>query len=434
MSKDEHASSGDTQAAQEKPTSGVNPLAPLAIPIYRKFWIAGLFSNIGTWMHETGAIWLMTDLEPRPEMVSAVRVAMTIPIFCLALAAGVWADHFNRRSWLLGTQSLLLAIALVMCLLTWLGVMTPWLLLILTAAMGVAMILNLPAWQAVTPELVPAAMIPSAVQAGSVSFNLARSVGPAIAGLAIAQFGVGITFLFNAFSFLGTIFVLLRWKQSEDLEPRRKKKVQFVDELKKGMFIVKNSVNIRNCLLRVLLFSFTASALWSLLSLVATEKLGFRERGFGNCLAALGVGAVLAAGVLPWLRQKFSSETLTLASQIVFAASLALVGTFKHVGVIGPALLVIGACWMFVMTTLNATTQVYLPRKFRARGMSAFVMFFSLGMGLGALSWGVLAKLMQLSGSLQVASALMFVIALLTHRLTLGPMVLNEPIQEATVD
>jgi hypothetical protein len=89
---------------------------------------------------------------------------------------------------------------------------------------------------------------------------------------------------------------------------------------------------------------------------------------------------------------------------------------------------------MFVMTTLNATTQVYLPRKFRARGMSAFVMFFSLGMGLGALSWGVLAKLIQLSGSLQVASALMFVIALLTHRLTLGPMVLNEPIQEATVD
>jgi MFS family permease len=111
-----------------------------------------------------------------------------------------------------------------------------------------------------------------------------------------------------------------------------------------------------------------------------------------------------------------------------------LVGSFQQIGVIGPALLVIGASWMFVMTTLNATAQVYLPRKFRARGMSAFVMFFSLGMGLGSLSWGWLAKLIELSGSLQVAAVIMVVVAILTHRLTLGPMVLNEPTQEPTVD
>jgi predicted MFS family arabinose efflux permease len=425
----------DQQPAEQPPKPiGINPLAPLTIPIYRNFWLAGLFSNTGTWMHETGAIWLMTDLEPRPEMVSAVRVAMTIPVFCLALAAGVWADHFNRRSWLLGTQSLLLVIALVMWLLTSFGLMTPWILLALTAGMGVALILNLPAWQAMTPELVPPAMIPSAVQAGSVSFNLARSVGPALAGLAIAQFGVGITFLFNAISFLGTIFVLLRWKHSEEAEPKRKKKVQFVDELKKGIFIVRNSQNIRSSLIRVLLFALTASALWSLLSLVATEKLGFRERGFGACLAALGVGAVLAAGILPWLRQRLTSETLALASQIGFAILLAIVGTTSVPVVIGPALLVTGACWMFMMTTLNATAQVYLPRKFRARGMSAFVMFFSLGMGAGSLAWGWLAKFIGLGGSLQAAAAAMAVIAVLSHRLKLGPLVITEPTAEVTVD
>ena len=103
----------------------INPLDPLKIPIYRAFWMAGLFSNIGTWMHETGAVWLMTDLEPRPEMVTAVRVAMTLPVFGLVLAAGVWADHFNRRNWLLGTQSFLLVIATVMWMCTTMDWMTP---------------------------------------------------------------------------------------------------------------------------------------------------------------------------------------------------------------------------------------------------------------------------------------------------------------------
>lgn len=413
---------------------GMNPLAPLAIPVYRNFWLAGVFSNTGTWMHETGAVWLMTDLQPRPEMVSGVRVAMTIPVFCLALAAGVWADHFNRRSWLLGTQSLLLVIALVMWLLTSYGLMTPWLLLALTTCMGVALILNLPAWQALTPELVPVTMIPAAIQAGSVSFNLARSVGPALAGLAIAQFGVGVTFLFNALSFLGTIFVLLRWKQVDEVEPRRKKRVQFVDELKKGMFIVRNSESIRSALYRVLLFAFSASALWSLLSLVATEKLGLRERGFGVCLALLGVGAVLAAGVLPWLRQRLTSEALTLGSQIAFAVLLAVVGTTNSQFIIGPALLVLGACWMCIMTTLNATAQVNLPRKFRARGMSAFVMFFSLGMGGGSLVWGWLAKFIYLDHSLQSAAAAMAIIAVFTHRLKLGTLVKDVSTTEVAVE
>ncbi|MFO0941431.1 MAG: MFS transporter [Pirellulales bacterium] len=400
----------------------ISPLDPLKIPIYRAFWMAGLFSNIGTWMHETGAVWLMTDLEPRPEMVTAVRVAMTLPVFGLVLAAGVWADHFNRRNWLLGTQSFLLVIATVMWVCTTLGWMTPWALLLLTAGLGVASTLNLPAWQAMTPELVPTSMIPSAIQAGSVSFNLARSVGPALAGLAIAQWGVGITFLFNAISFLGTIFVLVFWKPAVAEELKKKKKVAFFDELRKGLFIARNSVNIRSALVRVLLFDLTASSLWSLLSLVATEKLGLRERGFGLCLAALGLGAVLAAGVLPWLRQRFSSERLVLASQIGLSVLMVILGQSRSTVVAAITLPLFGAAWMTVMTTLNATAQVYLPKKFRARGMSAFVMFFSLGMGMGAFTWGLLAKFSQVGSALTIAAVVMLTAAILTHRQTLGPL------------
>ena len=117
-------------------------------------------------MHETGSQWLMNELHGSPAMVSAVRTAMALPVFCLALPAGVWADRFDRRLWLLASQSVLLCFASLMALLDWSGAMTPSLRLVLTGCMGVAMILNQPAWQALMPELVPPTMIPAAVAVG----------------------------------------------------------------------------------------------------------------------------------------------------------------------------------------------------------------------------------------------------------------------------
>ena len=345
------------------PSAG-NAWAPLTIPAYRSFWIAGLVSNLGTWMHETGAQWLMTSLDPSPEMVAAVRTAMTIPVFCLALPAGVWADRFDRRHWLIASQTLLIVIATVMAALAILGWMTPHGLLLLTAAMGIAMILNQPAWQALTPELVPPALIPSAVQAGSVSFNLARSLGPFAAGLLIAWFGVGATFLFNALSFLGVIAVLLVWRPDFDNDDHRASP-EFIHELRKGMYVVSSSANIRNVLLRVFVFAISASILWSLLSLVATEKLGFQERGFGGCLGLIGVGAVTGAWFLPAIRAKYQSEVIMLVAQLIFAMICILIGLSQSAALILPGLFLVGACWMTTMTTLNATAQINLPRRFR---------------------------------------------------------------------
>jgi len=442
----------DSDKDLKAPVASISPLAPLAIPAYRNFWIAGLLSNIGTWMHETGAIWLMTDLRPSPEMVAYVRVAMALPVFCLALPAGVWADQFDRRTWLISTQLLLLTIALSMSILSLLGWMTPELLLGMTALMGIALILNLPAWQALTPELVPPDLIPSAVQAGSVSFNLARSVGPAVAGMLIARFGTGAAFLFNAVSFLGILLALILWKPKWNLEsnggeahgtfhpeesaprsaaaetgPRLAAGSRFLVELMKGIAVIRGSMFLRNTLIRVVLFTFCASSLWSLLSLVATEKMGFRERGFGACLAVLGIGAVLAAGALPWMRQRFSSERIVLLAQLLMASLLLLISRTQSVRLMIASLLVIGACWMFKMTTLNATAQVRLPSKFRARGMSAFVMSFALGMSLGSLTWGWLARWLLLDNALATAGCCMAILAIATHRLALGSLRPGEP-------
>lgn len=395
--------------------------APLSIPAYRTFWIAGLFSNMGTWVHETGAQWLMTSLEPSPEMVAAVRTAMTIPVFCLALPAGVWADRFDRRTWLLSSQLLLLVIAAVMAVLSALDWITPGLLLILTAAMGIGMILNQPAWQAMTPELVPPAMVPAAVAIGSVSFNLARSLGPVIAGLVISQVGVWATFSLNALSFLAVVAALLVWNPQLE-EKSSRASPEFVDELRKGIFVVGNTPPLRNALLRVVVFAFSASILWSLLALVATEKLGFAERGFGGCLGLIGIGAVVAAWFLPHARQKFPSEIIVLLATLAFAAVLLIIGLSFTAWSIMPALLLVGACWMTVMTTLNATAQVHLPRKFRARGMAAYLMAFSLGMALGSVVWGWLAWGQTLSLAFVVAAGILAISGLAMHPLKIGSL------------
>ncbi len=395
--------------------------APLSIPAFRAFWIAGLFSNMGTWMHETGAQWLMTSLEPSPAMVSAVRTAMTIPVFCLALPAGVWADRFNRRTWLLSSQMLLLGIAAVMAVLAALDWITPSLLLVLTAAMGIGMILNQPAWQALTPELVPPAMVPAAVAIGSVSFNLARSLGPVMAGLLISELGVWAAFSMNALSFLAVVAALLVWSPQIE-ESSSRSSPEFMSELRKGLFVIQNSIPLRNALLRVLVFAFSASILWSLLALVATEKLHFQERGFGVCLGLIGVGAVTAVWFLPAARLRYSSEAILLAGQIAFAAVLLSIGLTELAWVIMPALLLVGASWMSTMTTLNATAQVYLPRKFRARGMSAYLMAFALGMALGSAVWGWLAWGQGLSLAFSVAACSLVISAAWMHSYKIGTL------------
>ena len=396
-------------------------------------------------MHETGAQWLMTSLEPSPEMVAAVRTCMTIPVFCLALPAGVWADQSDRRKWLISTQLILLIIASSMGVLAAFNMMTPWILLALTAAMGVGMILNQPAWQSLTPELVPPALIPSAVSVGSLSFNLARSLGPAIAGLLMAQVGIWCTFVFNAVSFLAIICVLLAWDPPvEAIHPeekndnstarrkRKKAKPKFLDELRKGIFVIRNSSELRNTLLRLLLFAIPASILWSLLPLIATEKLLFQERGFGLCLGIIGCGAVLGAVIMPWIRTKVSSEGLLLWAQFVFGALCIAIGVSSSRSVILPVLVVIGFCWMTIMTTLNATAQVYLPRKFRARGMAAYIMFFALGMAIGSASWGWLARWSGTSMAYVAAGGLLILVSLALHRLKIGTLKVGENLDSSS--
>lgn len=186
---------------------------PLRKPLFRTLWLAALTSNIGTWMHDIGAAWLMTSLTQSPMMVALLQTAIFLPFFLMAIPAGALADIFDRRRLLLSGHIWMLLAALSLAAFSILGYTTPWLLLILTFALGLGAAISAPAWNAVTPELVPRPQLQNAIALSGVSFNVARGIGAVIGGLIVNQFGSSAVFLLNALSFLGLITFFYRWQR-----------------------------------------------------------------------------------------------------------------------------------------------------------------------------------------------------------------------------
>ena len=188
--------------------------APLRRPLFRALWIATVVSNIGTWMHDVGASWLMTSLAPSPLMVALVQAATSLPMVFLALPAGALADIVDRRGYLIVTQLWMLATAALLGTCTWSGMTNAWLLLVFTLALGGGAAMTMPAWAAIAPELVPREELQAAVTLNGLGMNVARAIGPALAGLIVAAFGPATVFLLNAVSFLGVLAVLFRWRRT----------------------------------------------------------------------------------------------------------------------------------------------------------------------------------------------------------------------------
>ena len=372
----------------ETPVGEASPWEPLASPIFRIFWLTSLASNVGTWIHEVGAGWLMTSLDNSPHLVTAVRVAMSVPILLLAIPAGTLADRVDRRRLLIGIQCVLMITAATISWLTFAGRITPGLLLALTCVMGLGMVVHVPTWQASIPELVPRRQLPQAVALGSISFNLARSIGPAIGGLMIATLGTWVTFAMNSVSFLIVLFVLLRWNRVAS-PPIAKQ--SFRSAVVEGIVFAANDRSMRHVLVRVILFVMPASALWSLMPLVAKEQLHWDSRGYGYLVGAVGFGAVAAALVLPCMRRRIGLDQTVFVATCLYACGLAITSTSSNRLVVLGSMFVMGAGWMIVLTTLNSTAQMTLPNSIRARGMACYLSCMAGAMALGAWTWGAVA-------------------------------------------
>jgi MFS family permease len=379
--------------------------APLGIRVFRLLWLAVLASNMGTWMQTVGAQWLLVGLPHAATLVALVQTADTLPDLLLALPGGALADIFDRRRFLIGLQWFQIAVGAGLTGLTFAGQMTPPLLLGFTFLLGAAGAIETPAYYALIPELVPRHQLPAAASLGAVNINVARAIGPALAGLLIAKLGVGWVFALNTLSFVFIPLVLLAWRRQIVAGPEDPER--FLPALRAGGRYVRHDPVTRRILLRLGLFVAPATAIWALLPLLATQRLGMSAGGYGLLLGALGVGAVLGALILPRVSARLSANPLLLLATVAYAAaSIALVLVQSRV-LAFVALLPAGAAWIAVISRSNAEIQLFLPQWVRARGLATYQMVLFGSQALGAVAWGLLAEYAGLPNAFLVAAGLL---------------------------
>ena len=385
-------------------TKTVSTWAPLRLGLFRALWLAVLISNVASWMQTVGAQWLLVGQPNAAILVALVQTVDYLPDMLFGLVGGVLADSFDRRRLLMAVQGFLVVAGAALAVLTFAGNMPPALLLTFTFLIGSGSVLTLPAYQALVPDLVPRRELHSAAALSSISVNLARAAGPAIAGVVIARAGVGAVFALNTAMYALFLLVLVAWRPPASAP---KLPEPFISALRAGGRYVRYAPVVRRLLLRSVLFLVPASALWSLLPLIASRRLGQGADGYGLLLGAMGVGAIAGALILPRIRARLSLNSLLAASGVVYALVTAALVLISNAVVVLIVLLPAGVAWMAFLSTINAELQLFLPTWVRARGLSVYQMALFGAQGFGALLWGLIAGPAGLVTTFLIAAAVM---------------------------
>jgi MFS family permease len=387
------------------------PAAPLPAwgalryPIFRWLWIATIVSNVGTWMSNAASGWLMTSLNPSPLIVSLVQVANNLPLFLFALPAGALADMLDKRRLILTLEILTTVVSAVFALLVTLHVVGPALLLVFIFVLGTLAALETPAWQAIVPLLVPEPALPSAVAVNSVGVNISRVLGPALTGVIIVSLGIAAPFWLDAFSNAGVIGVILAWRPPPRAAAGQLPGEHLAGAIRAGVRYARFNRPLRATLGRAIGFFLFASAYWALLPLVARSQLHGGPALYGVLLAAIGVGAVGGAFLLPRLHARRGPDGVVARGEAGTAVALVLFGLAQQPWVAVLACLVAGVSWIGVLATLNVSAQTVLPDWVRGRGLAVYVTVFFGTMTVGSALWGLVAEHLGLAPAHYLAGA-----------------------------
>ncbi len=365
-------------------------LAPFASPAFRTLWSATVVSNFGGMIQAVAAAWMMTQLTSSPTLIALVQASNTLPIMLFALASGALADLFDRRKLMLMAQGLMFLASVLLAVVTWLDLLTPWVLLSMTFLIGVGAAIYNPPWQASMGDLVPRRDLPAAVTLNSVGFNLMRGIGPAAGGLIVAAWGGAVAFLLNALSYIPLLGAFLRW-QPPPRQPRTVPREPFLAAVLAGLRYVALSPNLLRVLGRGALFGFAAVSVLSLLPLVAKEHSEAGSLLYGTLLGCFGIGALAGAALNPRVRDRFDNENIVRMSFAAFAFSALLLAKTENLFVIGLGLLPAGAAWVLALSLFNVTVQLSTPRWVVARALALYQTAVFGGMAAGSWAWGTAA-------------------------------------------
>src|SRR5215210_1532105 len=382
----------DTALPKQQPVPAEDSaLAPLRRRGFRAAWTALAGSQLVIWMNTVGAVTVIASLSDSPTLIALVQTANSLPAVLLALVMGSMADIVDRRRFVLASQGWMLLSVAVFAALTLADAITAELALGLTFALGAGMATTFVIYQALTQDFVPRSELPAAVALNGVAINLARAIGPALAGLIIAAFSAGALFAVEA-ALLALIVGLVALRVRPP-GPARASGERLAPAVRAGVRFVRFSPPVRTVLLRGAAFSVSASALWALLPVVALGRLGLSESSFGLLMGCVGTGAILGATMLPRLRRRLAFD------RMIALASLGLAG-----GLVAVTLLLTGACWLLVLSSLNTSAQRVAPGWVRARTLAVFQLVMQGGLAIGSLTWGLVTGFADVETALTIAA------------------------------
>jgi MFS family permease len=394
--------------------------APLRHSIFRRIWLASLLSNLGILIQSVGAAWAMTQMTSAADKVALVQTALMLPVMLIAMPAGAIADMHDRRIVALISLAIALTGATALTVLAWLNLVTPNLLLALCFVVGSGMALFGPAWQSSVSEQVPAETLPAAVALNGISYNIARSFGPAIGGIVVASAGAVAAFAVNAVLYLPLLVVLFLWNRVS--EPSRLPRERLNRAIVSGVRYINHSPSIKIVLTRTLVTGILGGSVSALMPLVARDLLHGGAQTYGIMLGAFGMGAVIGALNIGQVRRRMSGEAAVRVCTLSMAGAIAAVGMSNQPVLTAVALVLAGAVWMLAVALFNIGVQLSAPRWVAGRSLAAFQASIAGGIAIGSWGWGHLTDIAGVEVALLVSAALMALSPLLGLWLRMPPV------------
>jgi len=397
--------------SSEAGSAGVTTWTPLKTPLFRNIWLASLLSNLGFMFLSVGAGWQMTLLTPRADMVALVQTALMLPMMLLAIPAGAMADMYDRRLVALGALCVSLLAGFSLVTLAALGALSPWLVLGSCFLIGLGMALYSPSWQASVSEQVPRETLSEAVSLTAMSFNIGRSVGPALGGALVAAAGPVAAFSGTAFGYVPLFLVMLLWKRKA--VPSRLPPERIDRAVGAGVRYVLHSPPIRTVVVRAFATTFTGCSINALMPLVVRDQLHSSAEIFGLLLGCFGVGAVVGGIALPHLRRRFTEEAVVSAVTVVLGLVIATIAFSRWYPLTAVVLFIGGICWTVSITLYNVVIQTAAPRWVSGRLVASFQTATAGGTACGSWFWGHIAAGSQVQTALVISAGAVGASALL---------------------
>lgn len=393
-----------------QPAGDWGPFEPLRERAFRRIWSSSLLSNFGHLILGVGAAWEMTRLATSAEMVALVQSALMLPLMLVSVPGGAIADMFDRRRIAMTGLGFASLSAATLAAISHFGLTSPWLLLAFCSLIGAGVALYGPSWQASISEQVPPDHLPAAVALGSISYNIARSIGPALGGMIVLAAGTTVVFAINAVFYLPLLGAFFLWRRPH--VPSRLPPESIHRAIVSGVRYVIHAPAIRIVLIRSSIFGAANASIAALTPLVARDLLHGDATTYGLLLGANGIGAVTGALLIGPVRRRLKGEQAVRLCVSVAGVMVLTLGLSRSLLLSAAVMLFAGAANMLLISLLNVAVQLSAPRWVTARALSLFSAALTGGIALGAWLWGQAATEWGVVGAL-IVSGVVLVLTLL---------------------